>query len=327
MEKKKYVMHIIIFLPRGKKVSVMTTNDAVAKSLKYIDCNVEKQLSLKDIADFTGYSEYHFARLFKKYTGMSVMDYVLQAKMKRAAEDIVSGDKIIDVALKYGYQSHAGFTKAFKNEFGFSPILLRTMGFEMEYLGGKNMRRIALENTDEHATKEELYEILCEKIERMNISISKTRLKNAYDFACKIYSGLNRYSGDEYVTHTINVAIILTQLEASEETIIAGLICDALTKTNVSKEDIVDKTSDEVYKMLVKAKNLIVAEELNSDENAVLLKLAERLHNMRTIQFMEEKKRAIKAKETLEIYMLLARKMGNESLAKELNELAIKYIE
>lgn len=305
----------------------MTMNDAVVKSLKYIDCNVEKQLSLKDIADFTGYSEYHFARLFKKYMGMSVKNYVLQEKMKRAAEDIISGDKIIDVALKYGYQSHTGFTKAFKNEFGFSPILLRTMGFEMEYLGGKNMRKIALENTEEHATKEELYEILCENIKRMNISITEVRLKNVYDFACKIYSGLNRYSGDEYVTHTINVAIILTQLEASEETIIAGLIVDSLTKTNVSKEDIVNNTSDEVYKILVGAKDLIVIEELNSDENAVLLKLAERLHNMRTVQFMEERKRKIKAKETLEIYMPLAKKLGNESLVKELNKLAIKYIE
>lgn len=221
---------------------------------------------------------------------MSVMDYVLQAKMKRATEDIVSGDKIIDVALKYGYQSHAGFTKAFKNKFGFSPILLRTMKLEIEYFGERDMGNVGLKNVHEHATKEKLYEILCENIKHMNTNITEIRLKNAYDFACEIYSGLNRYSGDEYVTHTINVAIMLMQLEASEEIIIAGLICDSSTKANVSKEDIVDNTSDEVYKMLVKAKDLIMAEELNSEENVVLLKLAERLHNMRTIQFMEEKK-------------------------------------
>lgn len=305
----------------------MEMSEAIRKSIKYIEGNIETKLTLKSIASFAGYSEYHFSRLFREQMGISVMEYVNKRKMRKAAEEILNGEKIIDIAVKYGYDSHSGFIKAFKNEFGFSPSLLRTMKIEIGYWGGNTMRNVILEKTEEHAKKEELYKILCQKAGQSQTAISEEKLKSAYDFACGVYNGINRYSGDEYVTHTINVAIVLAQLEAGEDVVIAGLLCDAFIKTHVTKDEVADNTSEKVCHILERASNYTISELMDAkDEECIMLKLAERLHNMCTIKYMDDSKKHIKAKETVEIYMPIAQKIGNESITKELKELAVKYI-
>lgn len=107
----------------------MADNKIIEDSIAYIEANIHNQLRLKDIADYAGYSEYHFSRMFKRYMGISIMRFVKRRRLIKAAGDILKGDKIIDVAMKYGYQSHSGFTKAFKSEFGFSPVFIRVKVF------------------------------------------------------------------------------------------------------------------------------------------------------------------------------------------------------
>lgn len=95
--------------------------------LKYIEEHISESLTSKRLAETAGYSEYHFIRIFKDYTGMTPMDYVRKRRLIKGSEDIADGERIIDVALKYDWQSHSAFSKSFKREFGFSPSLLRTM--------------------------------------------------------------------------------------------------------------------------------------------------------------------------------------------------------
>lgn len=85
---------------------------------------------------------------------MTVMEYVNKRRLIRASEDIVSGEKVIDAAMKYGWQSHSGFTRAFTKEFHFSPSLLKAMLYEMSVLqGGNGMNHVFLEATQEGMKK------------------------------------------------------------------------------------------------------------------------------------------------------------------------------
>lgn len=113
----------------------MKQNEIIRKSIQYIEENLEDVLLVGKIASQVGYSEFYFSRIFKEYMGQPVMEYIKSRKMIKASEMILAGRKIIDVALILGWQSHAGFTKAFTKEFGFSPSILRAMRIEMEYYG------------------------------------------------------------------------------------------------------------------------------------------------------------------------------------------------
>ena len=123
-------------------------------------------------------------------------------------------------------------------------------------------------------------------------------------------------TGEEYVTHPINVAILLAELGAEHDAVLAGMFCDVTTKGNdIELEN----------ELPVNVWNIVKQLEEKESNEAILIKLAERLHNMRTIDFISESKKAIKAKETIEIYMPLARKINNQKLTDELNNLEFKY--
>ncbi|WP_033168694.1 AraC family transcriptional regulator [Clostridium sp. KNHs205] len=306
----------------------METKQLIIKSLMYIENNLSEPIDLETIAGNMSYSSYHFSRLFKSHIGISVMDYVKQRKLIKASNDILNGAKIIDVAINNGYETHSGFTKSFKNEFGFSPSLLRAVKLQIEYFkGGYAMNHVFMKQTDIHATKEELYEILIQDIKERKLGYSFERIENGYVFACETYEGMKRYSGDEYITHPLNVAIILVEMEVEEDIVIAGLLCDAMLKDNLSEEKIVHQTTDKVKDILMQAKhfNSIDIDDIMMEE-VVLLKLAERLHNMRTVEYMDEMERKEKAEETLKLFMPICNKIGDSKLKSELNDLALKYM-
>lgn len=286
--------------------------------LQYIEEHLEQALNIKQLADVAGYSEYHFIRKFKAHTNETVMEYVCRRRLIKASEDILKGMRIIDVALKYEWKSHSSFSKSFNREFGFSPSLLRTMKLEIDCIGGSCMNKIFLNSTKVGINKEELLEILKEKIKENGIAISEKVLNDVYLVACKAYEGKNRYSGEEYVTHPLNVSILLAELGAEADIILAGMFCDVAAKGNVIS--VVKQLPVNVWSIV---KHL---DEKESTE-AIMIKLAERLHNMRTIDFIDENQKASKVKETIDIYMPLARKINNQKLTDELNDLAYKYIE
>lgn len=99
----------------------MNYNDAIALCIDYIEKNIKNELSPELIANECGYSTFHFSRVFNINKGITLMEYVKKRRLSLAAEDLFDDKKIIDIALEYGFQTHNGFSKAFKKEFGFSP--------------------------------------------------------------------------------------------------------------------------------------------------------------------------------------------------------------
>lgn len=325
-------------------------NDAMESVLTYIENHLERDeelwgeglglslLTTQQLARIAGYSEYHFIRLFKAHTNMTVTEYVIRRRLLRASEEIANGTRIIDAALKYGWETHSGFTKAFRRAFGFSPSLLRAMYMEVQLLqdnkGGSMMNGVFLETTKIGTTKEELFDILLRKVEAGGIPLEPDALRQVYDGACDAYAGLRRYSGEEYVTHPLNVAILLVEMGAEPDVICAGLYCDALKKGHVSPEPLWDRISGVLPEGTKELIEMVNMEEFNNEEaaedpvreKAILIKLAERLHNMRTVAYMDEAQRAEKARETIEIFLPLAQRTGNQKIFDELNDLSRKLV-
>lgn len=187
------------------------------------------------------------------------------------------------------------------------------MKLEMDCIGGSCMNQIFLASTQVGMTKEELIKLLEKTMDNNGIKYDKNVLFQIYEVACNAYKGKKRYSGEEYVTHTINVALLLAELCAEQEVIYAGLFCDVFSKGDSDK--IQNNLHSGVWNVVKQLEN-----EQNTNE-VILIKLAERLHNMRTIEYIDESKRTEKIKETMEIYMPLARKINNQKLMDELNNL------
>ena len=283
--------------------------------LEYIEAHLETSLNVKQLAKMAGYSEYHFIRVFKRYTNETVMEYVCRRRLIKSCDDILMGMRIIDVAIKYGWQSHSAFSKAFNREFGFSPSLLRTMKLQMDCVGGRCMNQIFLKNTKIGMSKEELLELLNQTMKENGIEYDEKTLLEVYSFACDSYEGKKRYSGEDYITHPLNVAILLAELGAEKNTVLAGLFCDVMLKGN--DRNLKNRLPIDIW-------NIVNQLERQESSEVILIKLAERLHNMRTIDYIEENEKKVKAKETIEIYMPLARKVNNQKLMDELNNLAFK---
>lgn len=146
-------------------------------------------------------------------------------------------------------------------------------------------------------------------------------------YEVKAYKGIKRYSGDEYVTHTLNVAIILAQLETDINTIVAGLFCDVTKKSPHVLSELLCELPIQVQLIIKEVSDADLYEIDKLSDSGLLVKIAERLHNMRTIEFMDESKQCVKAKETVDIFMPIARRLGNNKIISELNDLSVKYIQ
>ncbi|WP_462412874.1 AraC family transcriptional regulator [Neobacillus sp. Marseille-QA0830] len=93
--------------------------------IDYIDEHIREDLKPENLAKMVGYSPYHFYRLFQKHIGYTLMDYVLKRKLQFALHELINGKKVIEIAMDYGFETHSGFTKAFKKCFGSPPSLYK----------------------------------------------------------------------------------------------------------------------------------------------------------------------------------------------------------
>lgn len=105
----------------GKVGEKVNYNEAIARCIEYIEENIKNELSPEIIANECGYSVFHFSRVFNINQGITLMEYVKKRRLSLAAEDLFNGKRIIDIAIDYGFETHNGFSKAFKKEFGYSP--------------------------------------------------------------------------------------------------------------------------------------------------------------------------------------------------------------
>ena len=190
-----------------------------------------------------------------------------------------------------------------------------------------------------------LYEELIRRIQRYHPSDDTSLIRRAYLTAKNAHMDQRRKSGEPYVIHPVCVAIILADLELDKETIIAGLLHDVVEDTILNKEQLARVFGPDVAQLVDGVTKLtqvnwttdkldIQAENLRKmflamakDIRVILIKLADRLHNMRTLQYMKPEKQKEKAKETLEIYGPIADRLGISKIKVELDDLALRYLE
>ncbi len=168
-------------------------------------------------------------------------------------------------------------------------------------------------------------------------------IKKAYSCAEKLHSGQLRQSGEPYIIHPLNVAYILSEMHADTDTICAALLHDTLEDTDITKEEIVQEFNKDVANLVdgvTKISKLNFSSKndenvantrkiitgLTSDARIIIIKLADRLHNMRTLQYKSEFKQKENAMETMDIFVPLAYFIGAYRLKSELEDLSFKYL-
>ncbi len=168
-------------------------------------------------------------------------------------------------------------------------------------------------------------------------------VKKAYNYADELHRGQFRQSGDAYITHPLQVAYILAEMHADRDTLCAALLHDTLEDTPTTKEDIAEQFNKNVANLVcgvtkLSKMNFSTKEEQNlantrkiitgitDDVRIIIIKLADRLHNMRTLEFKSEFKQKENALETMEIFVPLAYYLGAYRIKSELEDLALRYI-
>jgi GTP pyrophosphokinase len=186
-------------------------------------------------------------------------------------------------------------------------------------------------------------DILLDKIKSYMDEPELELVKKAYKYAEEAHEGQYRVSGEPFVDHPLGVAIILADLELDIISIVASIMHDVVEDTEITSEDIRKEFGDEVAhlvdgvtkltRMQFKTKEDQQAESLRKmfvamaqDIRVVLIKLADRLHNMRTLNYLKKEKRKEKSRETLEIYAPLAHRLGMSKMKWELEDLSFRYL-
>ncbi|HKD17529.1 MAG TPA: bifunctional (p)ppGpp synthetase/guanosine-3',5'-bis(diphosphate) 3'-pyrophosphohydrolase [Thermoanaerobaculia bacterium] len=188
------------------------------------------------------------------------------------------------------------------------------------------------------------FEEILEKVEGYNPGSDQDLLRRAYVFSAREHKGQVRRSGEPYLVHPLNVAAILADLKADDVSIVVGLLHDVLEDTLTTRESIAQQFGQEVADLVdgltkIGRFSYVSREEeqaetfrkmilaMVSDLRIVMVKLADRLHNMRTLGFLPEAKRREIARETLDIYAPISHRLGMGSVKGELEDLAFLYLE
>ena len=189
-----------------------------------------------------------------------------------------------------------------------------------------------------------LYAKLTDAIEKSNKSYDLERIKAAYTMARQAHEGQMRSSGDPYISHPIEVAIILVGLGMDSDTIIGGILHDVVEDTSITLEDIRKQFGGDVADLVdgvTKLANIPYSSRaeqqaenvrkmllaMAKDVRVVIIKLADRLHNMRTLDYRAPEKQRVKSLETMEIYAPLAHRLGIRSVKEELEDLSLKHLD
>ncbi len=205
-------------------------------------------------------------------------------------------------------------------------------------------REQELEAPASFTSPEILYEDLVRSIRRYHPSDDISMIEKAYRIARDAHRDQKRKSGEPYIIHPLCVAIILADLELDKESIVAGILHDVVEDTVMTLDEITEDFGPEVALLVDGVTKLtqlswsmdkveIQAENLRKmflamakDIRVILIKLADRLHNMRTLQFMRPEKQREKARETMDIYAPIAHRLGISKIKVELDDLSLKYL-
>ena len=202
----------------------------------------------------------------------------------------------------------------------------------------------AVKSMHDFTSPEVLYQELIKSVKKYHPSTDISMIEKAYKVASEAHKDQKRKSGEPYIIHPLCVAIILADLELDKETIVAGLLHDAVEDTWMTYEEVEKEFGSEVALLVdgvtklgqlsySKDKVEVQAENLRKmflamakDIRVILIKLADRLHNMRTLQYMRPEKQQEKARETMDIYAPIAMRLGISKIKVELDDLSLKYL-
>ncbi len=208
-----------------------------------------------------------------------------------------------------------------------------------------------ISKAQEFVNPDELYRELIKCVQKYHPSDDISMIAKAYQIAYEAHKDQFRKSGEPYIIHPLNVAIILAQLELDKETIVAGILHDVVEDTIMTEEDLKKEFGHDVALLVdgvtklekiplsgngeqSDAKLEMQAENLRKmflamakDIRVIMIKLADRLHNMRTLKYKNPESQQRIAKETLEIYCPIAQRLGISKLKVELDDLSLKYME
>ena len=185
-------------------------------------------------------------------------------------------------------------------------------------------------------------DILLKRVQSYYPDADFVMLRKAYQLAESAHAGQKRISGEPYIIHPLNVAAILTKLRMDTDTIIAGILHDSVEDCDVTPQDIEEKVNPVVAQLVVgltkiskikfktreehqmeNFRKMVVA--MAKDIRVIIIKLADRMHNMRTLQYVDEEKQKRIAEETLSIYVPLASRLGIHSVKSELEDLCLRF--
>ncbi len=216
---------------------------------------------------------------------------------------------------------------------------------EVIFDDGKMEEDLALKNPDD------LYQELIQRVRKYHPSTDISMIEKAYAVASEAHKDQKRKSGEPYIIHPLNVSIILADLELDKETIVAGLLHDVVEDTVMTEDDLVREFGEDVAllvdgvtklekiplstnrdqsdeKLEMQAENLRkMFLAMAKDIRVIMIKLADRLHNMRTLKYKSKESQQRIARETLEIYCPIAQRLGISKIKTELDDLSLKYLE
>ena len=194
------------------------------------------------------------------------------------------------------------------------------------------------ENKDEIT----IYDVISKKKEVSRKADTKLIMK-AYNLAAEKHKDQKRGSGEPYIIHPLNVAYILASIGMDDNTLCAALLHDVVEDTDVTQKDLTDMFGEEISEMVAGVTKLSTIQfatleetqvenyrrmflAMGKDIRVILIKLADRLHNMRTLKYLKRERQIANAKETLELYAPLANRLGLYSIKAELEDLGFKYM-
>ncbi len=186
-----------------------------------------------------------------------------------------------------------------------------------------------------------LLQKLIDRIKENNLEVDINKITEAYTLAAESHVGQKRRSGEDYILHPVEVAEILVDMKMDTDTVVAGILHDVVEDTLITLPDIeysfgkdVSKLVDGVTKLrnlprtdskkIENIRKMVVA--MSEDIRVVIIKLADRLHNMRTLKYMTPEKQQIKSKETLEIYAPIAHRIGMARIKWELEDISFRFL-
>ncbi len=208
-----------------------------------------------------------------------------------------------------------------------------------------------ISESQEFVAPEKLYQDLISRVKKYHPSDDISMIAKAYKLAEEAHKEQFRKSGEPYIIHPLNVAIILAELELDKETIVAGILHDVVEDTIMTEADLIKEFGEDVALLVdgvtklekiplsaggdqPDAKLEMQAENLRKmflamakDIRVIMIKLADRLHNMRTLKYQKPESQQRIAKETLEIYCPIAQRLGISRIKIELDDLSLKYLE